>query len=1042
MSGEGFPGSISSAPGFKGDSASSGKVFPQKSSLPVHRGFMPPQPEGTRQSIYIMAIRNMMDQGFRNYLSVEKEQQPAGGQFPGDRKTPKFSQDTPQSPHAGNLRGKTQSDFLASTPQYMVPNYGRAAAKTGSGHAENTGDFQPGEKPAQTTAKSFSPPRTGELPRSTTSSSPGVTGRFASEDAEKALLEHYRSTFSKDAYRSRLPSEMQQYQSPIPGKEKPPERASRQSDHHQPSVRQETASGTSSLQQKSGYQADNRMPAYGAGSFPPTPEKGGAMSPEKPPDSKPSGLTSGKEGFSPQSTSHETSGQGIVGRSSTPETPRFQMKLSEKMSLDKESFLSHRSHGESSKKEALPASIPGGETPHPAAKESFPHKGETPGVRQSVHQEVTRHTREGEKGHAGEKQPLQGGTRGSEAKSGIFKPSPGTSLPKPSSAHSPLPLKTESAPDKEAASLQQELEKGREKGPLQHPESEPPSKGKEELTKPWESALKLLRKQPPPSSPENKAAGSAFFEPQDPQLSQPPRERTMLPSFMKPREEAPPELIQHPEPAAVMLKQKENPLQKLRDEVKQKLESPRADLAREKPLADMAFKTEGIQGQAYARKKEEAPPAEPHGGSEEKGAGAASSKKHEVAAPLRERSFVPRKKTEKGTDESSSRAHIDSTMQTMRDTGEKVMGGLAAAFAGESGLPARPPGTGKCEPEKRDSAASGQFVDEVQRRERRFGGHQEEHGSSGERGDQHFGSGTRQMSRASSGGQASLPHAATPGQVQREVIKQEMTERVRKDSIMLAETSRQEPIRLTTAAVQHASTSIESILKKSEKDIWTGEEMAAKLIALLMKSASSYTYEHSSRVIDLSVSLAREMGIGDDRQLKEIEDGAMFHDIGEVELDLKEAPPHVQARLSRYLGTADIQDFSFLHDIGKVKIPESILYKPTRLTDEEFEIIKQHPIIGEEILRPIASLRHALPVVRHHHEKWDGSGYPDGLEGEEIPLGARIVAITDSFDAMVSDRPYRKGMPVEQAVEELKKGAGTQFDPHMVEAFLKIVERE
>jgi HD-GYP domain-containing protein (c-di-GMP phosphodiesterase class II) len=891
-------------------------------------------------------------------------------------------------------------------------------------------------------AKALSPPRTGELPRSTTSSSPGVTGRFASEDAEKALLEHYRSTFasSKDAYRTRLPSEMQQYQSPIPGKEKPPERASRQPDHHQPSVGQETMSGKSSLQQKGGYQADNRMPAYGTGSFPPTPEKRGAITPEKLPDSKPSASTSGKERLSPQSTFHEQPGQGIVGRSSTPETPRFQMKLSEKMSLDKESFLSHRSHGESSKKEALPASISGGETPHPGAKESVPHQ--SPGVRQAVHEEVTRHRREGEKGHAGEKQPLQGGTRGPEAKHGILNASPGASLPKPASQQPPSPMKTESDPDKEAVSLHQELEKGREKGSLRHPESELPAKGKEELTKPWESALKLLRKQPPPSSPENKTAGSAFLEHQDPQLPQPPRERTTLPSFMKTREEPPPELMQHPEPAAVMLKQKENPLQKLRDEVKQKLESPLTDLAREKPLADMAFKTEGIQGQAYARKKEESPPAEPHGGSGEKGADAASSKKHEVAAPLRERSFVPRKKTEKGIDESSSRAHIDSAMQTMRDTGEKAMGGLAAAFAGESGLPARHPGTGKFEPKKGDSAASGQFVDEVQRRERRFGEHQEEHGSSGERGDRHFGSGTRQMSRAPSGGQASLPHAATPGQVQREVIKQEMTERVRKDSIMLAETSRQEPIRLTTAAVQHASTSIESILKKSEKDIWTGEEMAAKLIALLMKSASSYTYEHSSRVIDLSVSLAREMGIGDDTQLKEIEDGAMFHDIGEVELDLKEAPPHVQARLSRYLGTADIQDFSFLHDIGKVKIPESILYKPTRLTDEEFEIIKQHPIIGEEILRPIASLRHALPVVRHHHEKWDGSGYPDGLEGKEIPLGARIVAITDSFDAMVSDRPYRKGMPVEQAVEELKKGAGTQFDPHMVEAFLKIIERE
>lgn len=243
-------------------------------------------------------------------------------------------------------------------------------------------------------------------------------------------------------------------------------------------------------------------------------------------------------------------------------------------------------------------------------------------------------------------------------------------------------------------------------------------------------------------------------------------------------------------------------------------------------------------------------------------------------------------------------------------------------------------------------------------------------------------------------------------------------------------------------ASKQAATSIESILKKSMKECWVGDEMAAKLIYMLMKASSSFTFEHSSRVIDLSVELARQMGITDEKELKELKEGAMFHDIGEVELDLEDAPQSVKDRLARYLTAIDLRNCSFLHDIGKVRIPDSILYKPGRLTDEEYEVLKQHPIIGEQILKPIPAMAHVLPVVRHHHEAWSGKGYPDGLAGEAIPLAARIVSITDAFDAMISDRPYRKGMPVEKAVEELKKNAGTQFDPALAEAFLKVIERK
>jgi hypothetical protein len=120
---------------------------------------------------------------------------------------------------------------------------------------------------------------------------------------------------------------------------------------------------------------------------------------------------------------------------------------------------------------------------------------------------------------------------------------------------------------------------------------------------------------------------------------------------------------------------------------------------------------------------------------------------------------------------------------------------------------------------------------------------------------------------------------------------------------------------------------------------------------------------------------------------------------------------------------------SILHDVGKIGVPDSILLKPASLSEAEWEIMRRHPTIGEQMLRPIDFLLPALPIIRHHHERWDGSGYPDGLSKENIPLGARMVAVCDTFDAMVSNRPYRAGVSVEAAVEEILRCAGTQFDP-------------
>ncbi len=130
----------------------------------------------------------------------------------------------------------------------------------------------------------------------------------------------------------------------------------------------------------------------------------------------------------------------------------------------------------------------------------------------------------------------------------------------------------------------------------------------------------------------------------------------------------------------------------------------------------------------------------------------------------------------------------------------------------------------------------------------------------------------------------------------------------------------------------------------------------------------------------------------------------------------------------------------FLHDIGKVGVPEAVLRKPGPLDESEWAVMREHPTIGAQIVSPIRFLAGAIEIVQSHHERWDGRGYPTGLRGEGIPLAARVFAIADSFDAMTSDRPYRAAMPIERALEELRQGAGTQFDPTIVRAFLDLVD--
>jgi putative nucleotidyltransferase with HDIG domain len=136
----------------------------------------------------------------------------------------------------------------------------------------------------------------------------------------------------------------------------------------------------------------------------------------------------------------------------------------------------------------------------------------------------------------------------------------------------------------------------------------------------------------------------------------------------------------------------------------------------------------------------------------------------------------------------------------------------------------------------------------------------------------------------------------------------------------------------------------------------------------------------------------------------------------------------------------DIERAGLLHDIGKIGVPEALLLKPSTLTPEEFRQVQEHSVMGARIIESMPFLKEAVVPVLYHHEHWDGNGYPDGLTAEEIPKGARVLAVADAFDAMTTDRPYRKAMTVDQATYQLRLGSGIQFDPECVEALLALLD--
>ena len=171
----------------------------------------------------------------------------------------------------------------------------------------------------------------------------------------------------------------------------------------------------------------------------------------------------------------------------------------------------------------------------------------------------------------------------------------------------------------------------------------------------------------------------------------------------------------------------------------------------------------------------------------------------------------------------------------------------------------------------------------------------------------------------------------------------------------------------------------------------------------LLEARDPYTSGHSLRVCELTVRLAEKLEFGE------------------------------KARLSLSLAAK-------LHDIGKVGLPEHILNKPDPLTEEEFTLVRKHPVIGERILAPIIRSRTVRAAIRGHHERFDGKGYPDKLSGHDIPILARLIALVDSFDAMTSNRAYRQALSTHEAIEHLHAGAGTQFDPDLVPPFAEMIK--
>ncbi|HLF91307.1 MAG TPA: HD-GYP domain-containing protein, partial [Anaerolineales bacterium] len=214
----------------------------------------------------------------------------------------------------------------------------------------------------------------------------------------------------------------------------------------------------------------------------------------------------------------------------------------------------------------------------------------------------------------------------------------------------------------------------------------------------------------------------------------------------------------------------------------------------------------------------------------------------------------------------------------------------------------------------------------------------------------------------------------------------------------------QRDLNILTAFANQAAVAIENArlfndLQRSNFELAQAYDITLEGWARALELRDQETEGHTRRVTELTLRLAKSMGF-EGEELNHIRRGAL------------------------------------LHDIGKMGIPDRILLKPGKLTEAEQEIMKKHPVYAYEMLEPIEKLRPALDIPHRHHEKWDGSGYPDGLYGREIPLAARIFAIVDVWDALRSDRPYREAWPAEKVRAHLRDESDKHFDPQVVDAFL------
>lgn len=198
---------------------------------------------------------------------------------------------------------------------------------------------------------------------------------------------------------------------------------------------------------------------------------------------------------------------------------------------------------------------------------------------------------------------------------------------------------------------------------------------------------------------------------------------------------------------------------------------------------------------------------------------------------------------------------------------------------------------------------------------------------------------------------------------------------------------------------------INTELKASKDKLADAYMGTVEALRVAVDAKDTYTKGHSDRVAYYSKIIAKEIGLSVEEQ-ERIYIGGLFH------------------------------------DIGKIGVPDAILQKPEKLTDDEYSEIKNHPLIGAQIINAASIFEDIIPIVKYHHERYDGKGYPSGLSGENIPIYARIVAIADAFDAMTSDRQYRKGMSFEQAKNEMIKNVDTQFDGDIVRAFVATLERK